>query len=211
VQDPLRVFRAVQFSSRFEFKLDKNLFELCQNMVEEKSLEELSMQRIKEELKKLLLKSNRPSIGLKLLKRLNINIFDINLEILTQIDYFSSFKTQDNKTNIIIFMTLLYSNNKQYLDILNNSKKLKKEVLVLINIADYFLQKTNTIAYNEAKYLDLSLVMLYFRAINIDVDLRYLKPKLHGKDLLARGYKQSKEFTKILQESYNSQLINHYE
>jgi tRNA nucleotidyltransferase (CCA-adding enzyme) len=210
IQDPLRVFRAVQFNSRFEFKLDKNLFKLCKIMVEEKYLEELSIERIIEELKKLLLKSNKPSIGLKLLDKLDIKVFDINLEILTQIDYFSSFKTQDNKTNFIIFMTLLYSNNQQYINILNSSKLLNKEVLRLKHVANYFLKQTNIISYNQAKHLNLNLVSLYFKTIGLNINLKHLKPKLHGKDLLVKGYKASKEFTYILQENYNNQLISYY-
>jgi tRNA nucleotidyltransferase (CCA-adding enzyme) len=210
IQDPLRVFRAVQFSSRFEFKLDKNLFKLCKIMVEEKYLEELSIERIIIELKKLLLKSNKPSIGLRLLDKLNIKIFNINSETLTQIDNFSSFKTQNNKINFIVFMTLLYSNNQQYLNILKRSKVLNKEVLRLKHIANYFLKQSNIINYNEVKYLDLKLVSLYFKAIKLNINLKHLKPKLHGKDLLAKGYKASKEFTSILQENYNSQLIRYY-
>jgi tRNA nucleotidyltransferase (CCA-adding enzyme) len=206
IQDPLRVYRAIQFSSRFEFKLDDNLFKLCETMIEERCLEELSLQRIIEELKKLLLKSSKPSIGLRLLEKLNIEIFNTNSKILTLIDNFSSLKTQDIKTDFIIYMTLLYSNNQLYLDILNTSKALKREVLRLKCIENYILKQSVTINYNEAKNLDLDLANLYFKTIELNINLKYLKPRINGKDLLARGYKPSKEFTAILQKSYNSQL-----
>jgi len=71
IEDPLRVLRAVQFSARFNFKLDTNTLKLCQNMVREKMLEELPAERIFEEYKKLLLKANTPSIGFELLDEMN--------------------------------------------------------------------------------------------------------------------------------------------
>lgn len=72
VEDPLRVYRAVQFAARFEFKLEKDTFELCQNMVRNGQLDELAKERIYEEFKKLLLKSKKPSIGFKLMREFRI-------------------------------------------------------------------------------------------------------------------------------------------
>jgi tRNA nucleotidyltransferase (CCA-adding enzyme) len=72
VEDPLRVYRAVQLSARFDLTLHSTTFHLCQNMVEQGLLEELSCNRVFEEFKKLLLKSSKPSIGFKLLKELGI-------------------------------------------------------------------------------------------------------------------------------------------
>ena len=72
VEDPLRVYRAIQFSSRFELTIDKKTFELCFKMVENNLLEELPKQRVFEELKKLFLKSKTPSIGFELLKDLGV-------------------------------------------------------------------------------------------------------------------------------------------
>ena len=82
VEDPLRVYRAVQFCARFEFDLDKKTFELCQQMVYNGELEELAKERIFEELKKLLLKSNRPSFGFLLIKELGILKYFPQLESL---------------------------------------------------------------------------------------------------------------------------------
>ncbi len=70
VEDPLRVLRAVQFAARFNFTLDTNTLKLCQNMVKEHMLDELPKERIFMEYKKLLLKSEKPSIGFRLLDEL---------------------------------------------------------------------------------------------------------------------------------------------
>lgn len=67
VEDPLRVLRAVQFCARFAFSLDEETLALCQKMVQQKMLDELPKERIFDEVKKLLLKSTKPSLGFKLL------------------------------------------------------------------------------------------------------------------------------------------------
>lgn len=72
VEDPLRVYRAVQLCARFDLTLHPTTLHLCQNMVSQGVLEELSSHRIFEEFKKLLLKSSKPSIGFELLKQLGI-------------------------------------------------------------------------------------------------------------------------------------------
>jgi tRNA nucleotidyltransferase (CCA-adding enzyme) len=72
VEDPLRVYRAIQFAARFEYTLDNRTFLLCKQMVENNVLQELPKERIYEEFKKLLLKSKRPSIGFQLMRELGI-------------------------------------------------------------------------------------------------------------------------------------------
>ena len=72
IEDPLRVYRAVQFCARFEYVLDENSFELCKSMVEQGMLDELARERIYIEFQKLLLKSKKPSIGFELMRELGI-------------------------------------------------------------------------------------------------------------------------------------------
>ncbi len=71
-EDPLRVYRGVQFVARFELKIEKDTFTLLQNMVENTILDELPKERIYIEIKKLFLKSKKPSIGIELMKELGI-------------------------------------------------------------------------------------------------------------------------------------------
>jgi len=82
IQDPLRVYRAIQFVARFDLKIDLKTFELCKKMVEKNQLEELPRERIFEEFKKLFLKSKKPSLGFKLLKELGVLKHFYELEIL---------------------------------------------------------------------------------------------------------------------------------
>lgn len=70
--DPLRVYRAVQFAARLGFTIEPKSFELMREMVERGDLDELSPERVTEELKKLLLKSERPSVGFEYMRELGI-------------------------------------------------------------------------------------------------------------------------------------------
>ena len=67
-EDSLRVLRAAQFAARFEFDIEAETVELCRLI----DLTDLPKERIWCELEKLLLKSRRPSVGLRWLYDLNI-------------------------------------------------------------------------------------------------------------------------------------------
>ncbi|PLS81705.1 hypothetical protein CYG49_01535 [Candidatus Saccharibacteria bacterium] len=66
--DPLRVLRAMQFAGRFGFSIDTVTVEIAQRL----DLHELSKERIGEEWNKLLLKAERPSIGLQAARELGV-------------------------------------------------------------------------------------------------------------------------------------------
>jgi tRNA nucleotidyltransferase (CCA-adding enzyme) len=66
VEDSLRVLRAAQFAARFEFDVDDATIELCRRV----DLTDLPAERIRGELEKILLRADRPSIGLQWLDRL---------------------------------------------------------------------------------------------------------------------------------------------
>lgn len=67
VEDPLRVLRGAQFASRFNFKISNKTIDLCKNI----DITTLTKERIEEELKKALLKSNKPSLFFENLKKMN--------------------------------------------------------------------------------------------------------------------------------------------
>jgi tRNA nucleotidyltransferase (CCA-adding enzyme) len=75
-EDPLRGLRVAAFAARLEMTPDEELLKLC----EELDLSELSAERIFGELEKLLLKSERPSIGFELLRRTKLLRFFPEIE-----------------------------------------------------------------------------------------------------------------------------------
>jgi len=67
VDDPLRMLRAMQFAARFNFKIEPNTYAaICESVSLIKSV---SAERIAEELNKLLVKADKPSVGLILMQR----------------------------------------------------------------------------------------------------------------------------------------------
>lgn len=64
IQDPLRFYRVMQFIGRFTMMPDDALNQLCKTM----DISAVSRERIEEEFKKLLLHSERPSLGIRWLQ-----------------------------------------------------------------------------------------------------------------------------------------------
>ncbi|HEY0426833.1 MAG TPA: HDIG domain-containing protein [Pyrinomonadaceae bacterium] len=67
-EDSLRVLRAAQFAARFEFEIDAETAGLCRSI----DLTDLPKERIWNEFEKLLLKAEKPSIGLRWLYDLGV-------------------------------------------------------------------------------------------------------------------------------------------
>ena len=67
IEDPLRVLRACQFASRFDFEIAPETIKLCSSM----DITCLSKERVESELNKALLKSNKPSIFFTQLRKMN--------------------------------------------------------------------------------------------------------------------------------------------
>ena len=170
IEDPLRVLRAVQFYARFNLSIDDNLNNLCFKMVKEDKLSELPKERIFEEIKKLLLKSQKPSLGFEFLKSLDalkyfshlskLNNLEWN-QIMTSLDKTTKLLTNNQKTNLVIMLAVLsYKFNeseiKEFIFNLSSQKELPLRVVPLvknlktlenINITmpdDYFLYKLAT-------------------------------------------------------------------
>jgi tRNA nucleotidyltransferase (CCA-adding enzyme) len=68
VEDSLRVLRAAQFAARFEFRVEPETVELCRSI----DLSDLPAERVWGELEKMLLRAQRPSIGLGWLHALGV-------------------------------------------------------------------------------------------------------------------------------------------
>lgn len=115
IEDPLRILRAVQFAARFDFTIDEKTLLLCSHMVSENALNELPKERIFQELQKLLLRADKPSVGLRYLKKMgglfpalqaldSGTIFENTLDAL---DLMSNFTQALNEDKLILMMSTL--------------------------------------------------------------------------------------------------------
>jgi putative nucleotidyltransferase with HDIG domain len=66
-EDPLRMLRACQFAARFQFSIEQNTFKAIKKNA--KLIRTVSPERVQQELNKMLLKADQPSIGLWLMQR----------------------------------------------------------------------------------------------------------------------------------------------
>lgn len=127
VEDPLRLYRAVQFAARFELEVSSELHTVAREMVTKKMLDELPKERVFEEIKKLLLKSRKPSIGFKLMDAFGMLVYfpelnalqgvpqdpdyhpegDVWVHTLMVVDAVTALHTDDEKRNLILSLAAL--------------------------------------------------------------------------------------------------------
>ncbi len=119
-EDPLRILRGIVFCARFEFEMDNRLKKLCSSMIQNKILDELPTQRIFEEIKKMLIKAKKPSIGFRLLKELSknslLNLKEDSLkELLKLIDKIPTLKLTQKQLNKLTntILTIIYDSTCQ--------------------------------------------------------------------------------------------------
>ena len=182
-EDPLRVLRGVVFCARFEFNMSDELKELCSNMIQNKMLDELPTQRIFEEIKKMLIKAKKPSIGFALLKELSKSTL-LNLK---QDEFVSFLKLTDTIPNINLTSKQLNKLTNIILTIINNESSLEtlqKELRKITNPKS-ILQGRDLIelGLTPSKEFSIILAKAYQAQIdkkftNIDEAKRYLKKLL---------------------------------
>ncbi|WP_415397118.1 CCA tRNA nucleotidyltransferase [Sulfurimonas sp. CS5] len=235
IEDPLRVLRAVQFCARFDLKMDEELFLLCKRMIETNMLSELAKERIYEEIKKLLLKSKKPSIGFKLLKKLGTLKYFSNFEFeenwlcsMNAIDKIAELKITNEKTNeVLMLSSLCYQFTspqiQSFISKLSNDKALlngiiilKKNLKTILDISskeikDYDIYKLSTkVNIEELTILSEALFGLGKSIASRAKELNIINKKtpaiLLGRDLIVSGIKPSSEFSKILDSAYEAQM-----
>lgn len=215
-EDPLRVFRAIQFASRFDLQIDEKLLIRCQTMVDQEELSSLSKERIFTEMQKLLLKSATPSSGFILIKQLGLfkmftELGKLSIEeferTISLLDRYKDGNTPQNKQTLITMLTLLTSLFK-HKDILSFLHRLSddKEILRKVTNTHNFIRSPS---YTLAMRIDSAILKEYLHITGMQDYKEFienLEPKVKGKDLIAQGLKPSKEFALILEQKYQEQI-----
>ena len=104
VEDPLRVLRAVQMAARFHLECDDALMLLCRKMVKEGALDELPKERVFEEFRKLLLKAENPSEGLRIMNRIGLLELFTELGVLLRLNNPAAWETTLRAVDIMATM-----------------------------------------------------------------------------------------------------------
>jgi tRNA nucleotidyltransferase (CCA-adding enzyme) len=198
VEDPLRLFRAVGFSGRFDFTCKQNLINLCQQMYLNGSLESLAKERVFDEIKKLLLLSNRPSTGFKLLSQmealryfdelytLDKNSFSKTLDML---DTLAKRDIKDDKLKLKLMFCVLTLQMRRVEDVNNFVKSLTDEINLTKDILSLYQSYRDFLTSNLTDFkiktiaLHVKIQELYIlTAVTDDAKIR-----LKGEELLSRA------------------------
>lgn len=211
-EDGLRIYRAAQFASRFNFKIadeTKKLF--SPNLIKD-----LSNERVKEELKKAIEKSTKPSIFFNSLEDdlLKVHFPSVveNRDKLKYLDKFYKTNHQD-KDFSSISQAILYKFTKA------SDKEIKlvtneKEVLRLINKIPPLEEFKKVNSKNVLKFIhkDKDLIP---RLLPLFKNEKFIQESVNkynriefitSTDLINKGIKPGKEFGMLLKELQNKQL-----
>lgn len=215
-EDPLRVLRAAQFAARFNFEVAEETKTLCRAL----SLNNVSEERISEELNKALLKSDKPSKFFRILKDIKNETFSLFDEVFISNEF-------DKKMLYLDKLAKLQKSNENYISMAlsilmpETVEKLTRErktlrftnTFKLDNIKEILLYKLDNISmkslalYKAFKLGPNALTLLTTIGalklndiINLNTDLLFYQTNLiSSKDLLSAGLKPGKDFAKKLE------------
>lgn len=221
-EDPLRVLRAAQFAARFQFEVAEETVELCSTM----DLTALAPERVMEELKKALLKADKPSAFFEVLRRMGqLGVWFPELEycdwekVMERFDRAAALKDRAREPLYFMFSSLCVGLDKAVILLarLTNERELTEYVIdMLVHLPTLHKLDGGDAAQLEWNILyDDSLcphdLLLLDAALcgNTEIDptaLRHLeayealmqKPEVMGRDLIAAGLRPDRKFKELL-------------
>ncbi|MFH0898288.1 MAG: HD domain-containing protein [bacterium] len=146
IEDPLRFFRIMQFIGRFEMYPDKALNQLCamMDLTDPITKKPLARERIFEEIKKLFLKSKKPSLGFRwLLDISRLKEIFPELEALVHIDQRDDYHPEGN----VFEHTMQTLDAAARLDLYQGNEKISAEnekFLIMMSMLCHDLGKITT-------------------------------------------------------------------
>ncbi|MBN1469137.1 MAG: CCA tRNA nucleotidyltransferase [Fusobacteriaceae bacterium] len=218
LRDPLRILRAVYFSSKYDFEISNELMNII--FLNKEKLKMVSKERIFNEIQKVFNNKKIVSKYFENLKKLGLDniLFDENVE------FSKMYLLKSNDINDYFAVLALETKNFPYFfvedkTIIRNSISISNSVKLLEKaneITDYLInklsRKTNLksvlriygLGDNDKKEKLVALYKEYLKRRNA------LEPLVEGKDLIEMGYKPSKFFSEVLEELYDLQLQNKF-
>lgn len=211
IEDPLRVLRAAQFASRFNFIIAKETIELCKTI----DITSLSRERVEEELQKALFKSKKPSLFFKALDKMNqLNYYfnDVNIKYIDEANTYID--NINNKYAYLLsslaidstFELIRFTNRKNIVEYVENMR-------THIHASYSNVSELYRIFYEVKDINDfIYLRKLFYKNENLfdklnDYNTLMSKPFVSGNDLIKAGYKPGKNFNEALNYATNLRLL----
>ncbi|MDD5842205.1 MAG: hypothetical protein PUC86_01360 [Solobacterium sp.] len=201
-EDPLRVYRAAQFASRFGFKIDERTVELCKGI----DTFVLSRERIEEELKKALLKAERAEIFFECLKEMNQK--DVWFKGVNNLSCLMKYESNRiNADNKYYFMVLLLAldNGLDFIEAFSNNRELKAyvkryyELYELINNRTLFTERYLKDSFDDFVYILSADEKVKVNSYLENID-RIKLNLVSGDELLRRNIKPGENFGRALRD-----------
>ena len=202
VEDPLRVYRAAQFASRFGFKIDERTVELCKGI----DTFVLSRERREEELKKALLKAERAEIFFECLKEMNQK--DVWFKEVNNLSCLMKYESNRiNADNKYYFMVLLLAldNGLDFIEAFSNNRELKAyvkryyELYELINNRTLFTERYLKDSFDDFVYILSADEKVKVNSYLENID-RIKLNLVSGDELLRRNIKPGENFGRALRD-----------
>ena len=171
IEDPLRVYRAVQFGARFEFTLSRDTLMLCSKLANNGSLKELSKERVWEEFKKFLLKADKPSIGFELMQKVGVLKYFFELERLIGVEQEPRYHPEGD----VWIHTLMVVNEMAKLR--EDSEELNIKLMLSALCHDFGKPETT-------KKIDGKIRAIGHEEVGIEITKNFLKRLTDQKDLI---------------------------
>lgn len=230
IDDPSRIMRAIRYSSKLKFKIEKETKNLIISTIKTGLFTDARNTRIKEELFMILGDKDTAISGLKLMKKLGAlkmihRKLELKKETLDSIEKSENLIDELIKTGEIVrrdeanFFLLIselnYVNRKELIERWN----MKRDFIKDDNYYNEIIEKLKTVKDNYDIYNILKNLSIYeliylsnFKEV-CDIikkylfNLKNLKLKITGKDLIKIGFKPSVEFREIF-ETLRKELLD---
>ncbi len=201
IDDPTRIFRALRYKNRLNFKLEKNTENLINDAISKKMLEKISKQRIMNELKLVFAEKSYQKILADLIK---YKIFNLPPNTLQKINKMGSLKYYYFLSLIGAENFPLSSQEKKIISDLKTIEELRKTIKnAKTNSAlFYIINKIDEKVINEIPKIFPDLK----RSVRRYYLLKKIKPLINGEDLKKIGIRPGSDFKRILSEIYQLQL-----
>lgn len=237
MDDPLRILRAIRFTTRLNFKLENNIIETVNSNPEIRTalINKVSPERRLTELRKTI---NHNAIhALNLMKTMNIfdDLFNVSMSPTVE-TYIHNNIQNTVKMNIVMFLSLIYFDQLQNnininLDKLKITKKEKNDTIKLINSINehkaILEQDNNTVVrcgrlilgLETLSLLEMSnyLIEIILKDTDISEHLEVIrslkwvinmKPVLNGNDIMKLYNVRGKQVKEIMDKIIDLQITN---
>ena len=217
-EDSLRVFRAAQFASRFGFEIAPETIEIAKTL----DCTTLPMERILEETKKAITKSETPSVFFKELKKMGVlELFfpSLELELIDTLTKVAKELYSEKVTEIVI--AFIFESSK--LTITNQTEivEMIKSFKFLSEATSTFIKDSKTVGElvfltEQIKFKEFALFSILVEGIKLGLPTFEIKlltsmfkasqetistQFITGQELIQLGFKPSKEFGELILQS----------